>query len=422
MTRKLLIQGATFENKGAEAMIRCVQRGIIAKVPDAMGLLDRWPHADWSERELRGLRPRACLGSGGRARRVVATAIDGIGRLLPERTRARCAGALLRVDVCMDAVLDITGYGAGDAWVRAGLRGTIGRALLDDAKLLAAAGVPFVYLPQSWGPFEKSEAREMAERRMQTALHLYVRDHWSLQWLEALPSFDAEKVSLASDIAFTFEGTSREVGRELLSGLGLRLNDSPVVGIVPNMRIYERMEGEGPENVYIRRLVAVARHFAERLDCQVVVMPHEIKLWESPVPDDRYLCELIETGASGAGTVKAAVDDYSSEELKTMIGELELLISSRYHSIIAAMSHRLPVVSVSWSHKYTELMDSVGLSEYVVECERLEDTSLIDLCGEAWTRRAKMNAALEEHVPTHEASARATLEETVALLREHLRA
>lgn len=425
MGHRVLIVGAAFVNKGAEAMIRCVQRGIISRIPGASGILDVPPGASWSREELRGLHPRVGLTFAERSRRAAATVARCLGRVASRRVRVRWLEAASGVDFGIDAVVDISGYAWGDPWVRqastgwgAELRSAISRALVSDPQALMAAGAPFIYLPQCWGPFERCAARRRADDIVRTATKLYARDQESLDWLTMLHSFSSEKVALASDIAFTFEGAPAEEARTLLTELGIRFDGTPIVGIVPNMRVYERASGDGADSLYVRELVRIAVHFAERIGCQVVVMPHEIKLRPVAVPDDRYLCRLVSEAAADAGTVCAAVAEYSSEELKAMIGEVDLLVSSRFHSIVAAMSLRVPVVSIAWSHKYRELMESVGLGGYVVEQEDLADSSLVDLCDQAWAEREHLAASLEAHVPKHEASAHAVLEETAALIRE----
>ncbi len=426
MNYKILVVGAAFVNKGAEAMIRCVQRGIISQIPEAQGLLDASPNDHWSPQELRGLQPRIGLNYRGRFRRLASAAANHLSTFAPRRVRVGWLGAASGTDFRMDAVVDISGYAVGDHQFRgpqltglAHLRSRAARVAMTDLEVLSALGLPFFYLPAVWGPLERRQAREVADANLRRARRVYVRDRESLEWLEGLPSFSPDKVALASDIAFTFEGASPETGRRLLGDIGVRPDGSPLIGIVPNMRVYERAAGTGPDNLYVRALVDVARHFANEVGCQVAVMPHEIKSRPHAVPDDRYLCRLIVDGACDAGTVCAAVGQYSSEELKAMIGEVDLLVSSRFHSIVAAMSLRVPVVSVSWSHKYRQLMRSVDLGDYVLEHEDLGDISLVDLCDHAWESRARMVEALEEGVPHHEVSARQVLDETVALIREH---
>ncbi len=418
MTHNVLIRGGMFENKGAEAMIRCVQHGIIDRIPDAIGLLDQPRGDSWTSQELRTLRPRIGLPSSGRTRHILATLGHGM-RVIPRRGRRALAVALTGVELDLDAVVDISGYGAGDPWVET-FRGRVINALLTDLRILDGRDVPFIYLPQSWGPFEKRQSRWDADHKLRTALRLYARDEVSLEWLKTLPSYDESKVSLASDIAFTFKGDGGEVGKKLLTDIGIDVDGPPVIGIVPNMRVYERAPGEGPQNAYIARLIEVTRHFADVVGCQIALMPHEIKTRPSRSPDDRYLCDIVASEARGAGTVCSATGEYWAEELKAMIGETSLLVSSRFHSIVAAMSLRVPMVSIAWAHKYRELMSSVGLGEYVVEYERLTATSLTDLCDQAWNRRDELKALLDENVPAHETSAHAVIDETVELLQEHM--
>lgn len=416
----MLLTGANFINKGAEAMIRCVQDSVLSAIPDAEGLLDVYRADDWTTEELRGLRPREGLASKGRWRRLVTTSTHCVSRLMSVAERARWLELVSGVDYSVDIVLDISGYGVGDPWVHvvspANLRSRIAQMIVTDRGLLEYVGIPILCLPQAWGPFEKRKSSTLADRRVKNAVRVYARDRESLTWLQTLPSYLPEKVRLASDVAFTFKGASSKIGQARLRDIGVRLVEGRLIGIVPNMRVYERTRGEASDNVYVRCLVAVARHFSERLGCQVAVMPHEIKRRIARGPDDRFLCELVANATSASGSVSAALGDYSAEELKAMIGEAELLISSRFHSIVAALSLRRPVVSIAWSHKYHELLSSVGLGDYVVAHEELDKESLCNICEQAWRERHHLQELLEENVPKHEASARQVLQEVVELI------
>ncbi|MEI6502387.1 MAG: polysaccharide pyruvyl transferase family protein, partial [Armatimonadota bacterium] len=283
--------------------------------------------------------------------------------------------------------------------------------------LFRQLGVPVFHLPQAWGPFENPAARSLATRVIAHATLVYARDQQSYDWLRLLPSFSAQKVHLASDIAFTFRGAGPEVGEALLRSLGLPPGEGPLVGIVPNMRVYERAEGSGLDNTYVQRLLTLTRHFTERRQCRVLLMPHEIRDGPSAREDDRVLCRLVAEAAGTPERVAAALGSYPAEELKALIGRVDLLISSRFHSIVGAMSQRRPVVALAWSHKYHELMDSVGLGDYVADHGALPEAELIALCDRAWEKRDELQASLEGRVPAHEASASAVLADVAKAVR-----
>ena len=419
MSRRILITGAWFDNKGAEAMIRTVQAGVLTHLPQAEGLLLRRGQSAPSAEVLRGLGLWRAPNNRPLPERVLWLLAHKSG-LLRTLARRHCPASL-----DLQAVIDISGYAFGDPWQRprgSGLQARLTGRLRDAGNirlwdLFRQLQVPVFHLPQAWGPFENSESRSLATRVIQHATLAYARDRQSHDWLRTLPSFDEKKVRLASDIAFTFKGAGPEVGEALLRSLGLAVAGEPLVGIVPNMRVYERAEGSGLANAYVQRLLSLTRHFAERRQCRVLLMPHEIREGSSARADDRVLCRLIAEAAGTPDRVVAALGNYRAEELKALIGGVDLLVSSRFHSLVGAMSLRRPVVALAWSHKYHELMGSVGLGEYVADYDALPEQELIDLCDRAWEDRDGLRACLNAGVPAHEASAAAVLDEVVEAVK-----
>ena len=57
-------------------------------------------------------------------------------------------------------------------------------------------------------------------------------------------------------------------------------------------------------------------------------------------------------------------EEYSSNELKGIIGSCELAVPSRYHALVASISQAIPSFCVGWAGKYEGLLDRVGLKRY----------------------------------------------------------
>jgi colanic acid/amylovoran biosynthesis protein len=53
--------------------------------------------------------------------------------------------------------------------------------------------------------------------------------------------------------------------------------------------------------------------------------------------------------------------------LKGVLGAATIVVSSRYHALVSAMSQAVPVVATGWSHKYATLLDSFGCGEQLVD-------------------------------------------------------
>jgi polysaccharide pyruvyl transferase WcaK-like protein len=98
----------------------------------------------------------------------------------------------------------------------------------------------------------------------------------------------------------------------------------------------------------------------------------------------------------------------SARQMKAVIGISDFLIASRYHSLVAAFSMRTPVAVIGWSHKYDELMQLVGLADFIVDPVRKyeNDDQLIEIVTKAYKQRDIIAAKLVEKVPKIERDVR----------------
>lgn len=59
--------------------------------------------------------------------------------------------------------------------------------------------------------------------------------------------------------------------------------------------------------------------------------------------------------------------EMDAEEIRAWIGRCEFLVTSRFHAMVFALSQNVPVLLVGWSHKYQEVMEQFGLSEFAAD-------------------------------------------------------
>jgi colanic acid/amylovoran biosynthesis protein len=147
-----------------------------------------------------------------------------------------------------------------------------------------------------------------------------------------------------------------------------------------------------------------------------VLLPHEIRRPEAHKPDDRFLCDILSL-MTGEEDVFAALGTYSSATLKAMIGQCDLVVGSRFHSLVAALSQGVPSVALGWAHKYVELLGDFGQEDLVIDRGHLSEQEFVDMVTGAWERREESAATIRGHLPAVKKRVGEVFDQTAAIIR-----
>ncbi len=396
---KVVVRGGGFSNKGAEAMLLTVHREMLQRFPsvETVAII---PSASHQKAYVNGVTPVSAY-SGSRLSQM----LGGIKALkaglrskdiMPISRRSPKVACELQATYPFDAVVDISGFSYSDecAWGLSEARETLAWLQFCDQK-----NVPYFFLPQSWGPFGQNELAGIVRSFAEKASLVCSRDRISTKHLETLFG-EAHASRSAYDIAFLFEGDTASAGKQLLDEMGVD-RERPLIGIAPNTRVYEKAQGHGGENQYVQLLVKIAKHCITELSSSVVLVPHEVAPERgAPRRDDRYVCGLIEYLVADTSRCVAVKSLLSAARTKAALGNLDMLIGSRFHSLVLALSCGVPSFALGWSHKYEELMSDCGLPEC---CQPFSTSTevgkLIMAVDNVWYNKDQMSQVLRERVP-----------------------
>ena len=312
----------------------------------------------------------------------------------------------------VDAVVDVSGFAYSDTWGTGGFE-----YAWPWLEYCQSKQKPYVFLPQAWGPFEKEDVANWAKKICKASTLLFSRDDESSNYLAKLQGISAAEVRQAPDTAFCFRGANKTAGEHVLKSLGI-IKDRPLIGIVPNIRVYERTVGEGAANEYVKLLVALANHCIETLNADVLISPNEIKVPGNSSSDDRFLCSIVSSHIQKAEHCFNLCEYYPSEIIKSVLGHLDFLIASRFHSLVFALSQGVPVIALGWSHKYHELLRSFELENYVVDYKRLNTAEVISLVDKGWQQRYSTKEKINNTVPQIQKKIKNIFDEIASLISE----
>src|SRR5690606_38675907 len=135
-------------------------------------------------------------------------------------------------------------------------------------------------------------------------------------------------------------------------------------GISPNLRVYEKLAGEGEDNPYMQMLLAICRYCLDVLGAEIVLIPNELFPDGVAHPDDRTLCRQLYALLEKPDRCEL-LDEYASyETIRHHIRHVDVLISSRFHALLFGFLEQKPVMAISWSHKYRELFGLFALDRH----------------------------------------------------------
>ena len=245
----------------------------------------------------------------------------------------------------VDVLLDASGFGYGDVWGVDKLRSR----LADRLHRWKAPGRRAVLLPQALGPFTEPGMAD-AFRRAADGLDLvYVRDRRSMDYVRQVlgPGEANGRVRAAPDFTNLLAPTLPERLAHLRGASLVIPNEKMVAG-------GDRARREGYLDFLLGAVAAL-----EASGREPVLLLHEGK-------QDVALVDAINGRRDRALPV---VDEASALDTKAVIGAAELIVSSRFHGLVSALSAAVPALACGWSHKYRELMDDYGCPEHAVDMD-----------------------------------------------------
>ena len=253
----------------------------------------------------------------------------------------------------IDVLLDASGFAFGDQLPLVRTEGFLARV-----KRARAQGQKVILLPQAFGPFNNTAHATCFKEIIASCDLIYARDKQSLAALRALAP-DAPQIKIAPD--FTIG-----VKPELNHGGGA---SSERVAIVPNDRMIEFASSPAAADAYTMTLAAACHSCLEQ-GLKPFILVHS-------GPDQ----EVGRRVMAKVGTEIETLNIENPVEIKRVLGECRLVIASRFHAIVSALTQNVPVIATSWSHKYEELLGEYGCAHTILDAYRADEEQVRNLLG-----------------------------------------
>lgn len=274
--------------------------------------------------------------------------------------RSRACRSMLDADV----VVDVAGISFVDG---RGVPITIYNALMTGLSLLL--GTPTVKAAQALGPFETQPNRFLARLVLPKLAMICAR---GARTREHLDSLGLTNVTDVADLAFSLDEAGELPGDVVraLDGAG------KYIVLMPSAVVKGLFQAQGGN--YVEAVASLARQLRRDTRLSVVIAPHSYRAGkeEGRMNDGPVCREVASTCADDPGIIGLDAD-LSAGELRLLVANSEVLVTSRFHAMISGLATCTPTVVVGWSHKYREVLDDFGLAEFALDSKELSDPAVI---------------------------------------------
>jgi polysaccharide pyruvyl transferase CsaB len=230
-------------------------------------------------------------------------------------------------------------------------------------KLAKMLGKKVFVFAASIGPVNKPYNRFLLKRVLNQADLITVRDQHSFNFVKSLHLKNPRVVETA-DPAFLLTPVSTN----------LRLNAAvPLIGVCIR------------EMKSVHNLAKVLDQFAKEVKARIMIIPFQP---ERDFPPSRELKEHLQAPA------EIVEDKLSPREILGLISQMDLLVGMRLHSLIFAVSSKVPAVGLSYDPKVASFLDEVNLP--YLPAEDFNPEELLSLVRQLWDNQAGVKLSLQD--------------------------
>ncbi|MCC5982597.1 MAG: polysaccharide pyruvyl transferase family protein [Oceanicaulis sp.] len=269
--------------------------------------------------------------------------------------------------------------------------------------------VPVIHLSQARGPFNNPLNKLLSKLFLSACTMSWARGRVTAQYMREL-GLPEDRWGEAADIAFSFrDGNSittenPERSAALLVGLeAAKTGGKLVVGVSPSSVVLAKTEKLG---------IDYPAHFA-RLVTHLVASGHHVVLLPNATREggeglrNNDIPVLVMVHERLSPEVRAAVSlvdfDVNTDTIRAIISSCVLLVTSRFHAMVAGLSLVVPVFVVGWSHKYGEVLEMFDCPDDAIDFAGLSE-GLIPAVDTMLTAREDRAARIAKALPRVQSS------------------
>lgn len=201
----------------------------------------------------------------------------------------------------------------------------------------------FIY-SQGIGPINSTLNRKLTSKTLSKVSGIVVRDEASKEFLAEI-GVSTDRVVVTADPVLRIKRAPLIIGEEILRKEGIKINkDQLTVGFAIRER---KLNSE-----FVDELCIVMERLIQEQKAQIVLIPFHYS-------EDVSVIEEIEKRLGDK--VYSIKHKYLTNEMLSIIGNMDLLVGVRLHALIHSAIMNVPMIGISYDPKINSFMKSIGM-------------------------------------------------------------
>ncbi len=241
--------------------------------------------------------------------------------------------------------------------------------------------------------------RELIRYIVSNSDAVMVREESSRLELEML-GLGSERVKVLPDPALGLERLDRKaLGLDILRAEGIEFKTARCVAIsVRSIATLWDGRAEKDGSSFIEALSRFADNLAEVLQADLLFVPQQTYCVDDKFEDDRQVAIAVREGMARKDLAHIVRGDYDLDDTLALYQLSEMLVATRRHAIVFALTQGIPVVALSGDPNIEGFMQSVGGASEVVKLEEMNTPAAMAKIKQVWGEREQRAAAIAEHI------------------------
>jgi colanic acid/amylovoran biosynthesis protein len=211
-----------------------------------------------------------------------------------------------------------------------------------------------------------------------------VREQGTLVYYKELTR-DKVPIYLTADPSFLMSSVEQDKIEKIMAVEKMDKSKRPLIGMAMTREVLcmSSKNELDPAVKYkngVKGIAELLDRMTEELDSTIAFIPHSIE--QHRFRDDRVVAKDIYNLMLNKHKVQVIVNEYSPEELKGIIGQLDLLISCRVHAAISALSMNVPTLIITrpWDRRAHNIIGKMLKQDrWIYNVENLDSDKLFRL-------------------------------------------